>query len=138
MVVVGRVGGDEGSQDAMTGNRQRLGEKIRDVADAPDEDDTKVSLADPVPDPMQAHVGDLRHPLRHRVGSDADGHLVVAEQRGGGLGVAKILRSSVAMRAAAYKPAYSASATKEQTTGMRVEWQEMGWLTQSSSPVSPR
>ena len=40
--------------------------------------------------------------------------------------MAKILRSSVAMRAAAYKPAYSASATKEQTTGMRVEWQEMG------------
>ncbi len=57
MIVVGRVGGDEGSQDAMTGNRQRLGEKIRDIADAPDEDDTKVSLADPVPDPMQAHVG---------------------------------------------------------------------------------
>ena len=45
--------------------------------------------------------------------------------------LAKIFRSSVAMRAAAYKPAYSASATKEQTTGMRVEWQEMGWLTQS-------
>ena len=90
MVVVGRVGGDEGSQDAMTGNRQRLGEKIRDVADAPDEDDTKVSLADPVPDPMQAHVGGLRHPLRHRVGSDADGHLVVAEQRSGGLGVAHV------------------------------------------------
>ncbi len=52
--------------------------------------------------------------------------------------LAKILRSSVAMRAAAYKPAYSASTTKEQTTGMRVEWQEMGWLTQSSSSVSPR
>ncbi len=52
--------------------------------------------------------------------------------------LAKILRSSVAMRAAAYKPAYSASATKEQTTGMWVEWQEMGWLTQSSSSVSPR
>ena len=86
MVVVGRVGGDEGSQDAMTGNRQRLGEKIRDVVQAADENDTKVSLADPVPDPMQAHVGGFRHPLRHRVGSDADGHLVVAEQRGGGLG----------------------------------------------------
>jgi hypothetical protein len=52
--------------------------------------------------------------------------------------LAKVFRSSVAMRAAAYKPAYSASATKEQTTGMRVEWQEMGWLTQSSSSVSPR
>ena len=45
--------------------------------------------------------------------------------------LAKILRSSNAMRAAAYKPAYSASATKEQTTGMRMGWQEMGWLTQA-------
>ncbi len=40
--------------------------------------------------------------------------------------LAKIFCSSVTMRAAANKPAYSASATKEQTTGMRVEWQEMG------------
>jgi hypothetical protein len=56
-VVVGRVGGDKRSQDAMTGNRKRLGEKIRDVVQAADENDTKVSLADPVPDPMQAHVG---------------------------------------------------------------------------------
>ncbi len=45
---------------------------------------------DPVPDPMQAHVGSLGHPLRHRVGSNADSHLVVAEQRGGGLGVAHV------------------------------------------------
>ncbi len=85
-VIVGRVGGDEGGHDAMTGNRKRLGEKIRDVVQAADENDTKVSLADPVPDSMQAHVGGLRYPLRHRVGSDADGHLVVAEERGGGLG----------------------------------------------------
>ncbi len=90
MVVVGRVGGDEWSQDAMTGNRQRLGEEVGDVADAPDEDAAKMSLADPVPDPMQAHVGGLRHSLRDRVGSNADGHLVVAEQRGGGLGVAHV------------------------------------------------
>ena len=90
MVVVGRVGGDEGSQDAMTGNRQRLGEEVGDVVQAADKHDTKVSLADPVPDPMQAHVGGLGHPLRHRVGSNADGHLVVAEQRGGRLGVAHV------------------------------------------------
>jgi hypothetical protein len=36
--------------------------------------------------------------------------------------------SSTAMRAAAKRPPYSASATNEQTTGMRVEWVEMGWL----------
>jgi hypothetical protein len=125
----------------MTGNRKRLGEEVGDVAKAADEHDMIVSLAGPGPDPMQAHVGGLGHPLRHRVGSNADGDIVVAEQRGSGLGVAHVgqdFRSSVAMQAAAYKPAYSASATKEQTTGMRVEWQEMGWLTQSSSSVSPR
>jgi hypothetical protein len=74
----------------MTGNRGRLGEKVGDVAKAADEHDTKMSLANPVPDPMQAHVGGLGHPLRHRVGSNADGDLVVAEQRGGGLGVAHV------------------------------------------------
>ncbi len=98
-----------------------------------DEEGAKVSLAISVSDPMQSHVRCLRHPLGDRVGSNADSHLVVTKQR-----VGQDLRSSVAMRAATYKPAYSAFATKEQTTGMRVEWQEMGWLTQSSSSVSPR
>ncbi len=49
-----------------------------------------MSLADSVPDSMQAHVDGLGHPLRHRVGSNADSHLVVAEQRGGGLGVVHV------------------------------------------------
>ena len=35
--------------------------------------------------------------------------------------------------AAVKRPPYSASATKEQTTGMRVEWMEMGWLMGSSA-----
>jgi hypothetical protein len=122
----------------MTGDRKRFGEKIGNVVETADEKDTKVSLGDLVSDPMQAHVRCLRHPLGDRVCSNADIHLVVTKQRGGGLGLAKILRSSIAMRAAAYKPAYSTSVTKERTAGMRVEWQEMGWLTQSSSSVSPR
>ncbi len=46
------IGGDEGSRDAMTGNRQRLGEEVGDVVQAADKHDTKVSLADPVPDSM--------------------------------------------------------------------------------------
>ena len=85
----------------MTGNsnRQSLCKKVRDVSKAADEVDTEVSLADAVPDPVQAHVRGLGHALRDGVGCDADGHLVVAKQRGGRLGVAKILRSSVAMRA---------------------------------------
>jgi hypothetical protein len=36
----------------MTGNRERLGKKIDHVVQAADEEDTKVSLTDPVPDPV--------------------------------------------------------------------------------------
>ncbi len=89
-VDVGRVGNDEGSQDTMMGDRERLGEIVGDVMETTDENDTEVPLADPVPDPMQTHVSDLRHPLRDGVGSNADGHLIVAEQRGGGLGVVHV------------------------------------------------
>ncbi len=39
---------------------------------------------------MQSHVRCLRHPLGDRVGSNADSHLVVTKQRGGGLGVAHV------------------------------------------------
>jgi hypothetical protein len=75
----------------MTGNRKRLDEQeAGNIAQAADEHDTKVYLVDPVPDPMQAHAGGLGHLLRHRVGSDADGDLVVAEQRGDGLGLAHV------------------------------------------------
>ena len=74
----------------MTGNRQRLGEEIRYVVEAEDEKDTEVSLADPVPDPVQTHVRGLGHALRDGVGRDADGHLVVAKQRSGRLGVAHV------------------------------------------------
>jgi hypothetical protein len=49
-----------------------------------------VSLADPVPDPVQAHVRGLGHTLGDSVGRNADGHLVVAEQRGCRLGVAHV------------------------------------------------
>ncbi len=75
----------------MTGNGKRLREEeeVRHVVQAADEDeeDTEVSLADPVQDPVQAHVRGLGHSLGDGVGRDADGHLVVAKQRGGGLGV---------------------------------------------------
>ncbi len=74
----------------MTGNGQRLREEVRHVVEAADEGDTEVSLADPVPDPVQAHVRGLGHTLGDSVGRDADGHLVVAKQRGGRLGVAHV------------------------------------------------
>ncbi len=59
----------------------------------------------------------------------------------GGCGCPKfsrIARSSVAIQAAAKTPAYSDSATKERTTGILVEWAEMGWFTQESSRLEPR
>ncbi len=89
-VVIGRVGGDEGSQDAMTDDRERFGGEIGDIVETADVEDMKVSLADPVSDPMQSHVRCLRHPLGDCVGSNADSHLDVTKQRGGGLGVAHV------------------------------------------------
>ena len=74
----------------MTGNGQRLREEVRHVVEAADEKDTEVFLADPVPDPVQVHVRSLGHALGDGVGRDADGHLVVAKQRGGRLRVAHV------------------------------------------------
>ena len=76
----------------MSGNGQRLGEEIRHVVEAADKNNSKMSLADAVPDPVQAHVRGLGHALRDGVGRDADGHLVVAEQRGGRLRVAHVCK----------------------------------------------
>ncbi len=57
----------------MTGDsRERFGAEIGDVVETVDEEDTKVSLVGPVSDPMQSHVRCLRHPLRGRVGTNAD------------------------------------------------------------------
>ncbi len=80
----------------MTGDRVGFGEKIGDVVETADKEDTKVSLADPVSDPMQSHVRCLRHSVGDRVGSNADSsHLVVTKQRGGGLGVAHVSQDFV-------------------------------------------
>ena len=65
----------------MTGNGQMLCKEVRHVVEAADEEVTEVSLADPVPDPVQAHVRGLGHTLGDGVGSDADGHLVVANAK---------------------------------------------------------
>ncbi len=66
----------------MTSNGKRLREEVRQILQATDEEDTEVSLADPVPDPVQAHVGGLRHSLGDRVGRDANGHLVCRKTMG--------------------------------------------------------
>jgi hypothetical protein len=74
----------------MTGDRERFGVEIGDVVETADEENTKVSLADPVSDSMQAHVRRLRYPLGDHVGSNADSLPDVTKQRGGGLGVAHV------------------------------------------------
>ena len=43
----------------MAGDGQGLGEEVRVIADAGDEDGAKVSLSNPVPNPMPAHVNRL-------------------------------------------------------------------------------
>ncbi len=63
--------------------------------EAADEEDTEVSLADRVPDPVHAHVRGLGHTLGDGVGRDADGHLVVAKQWGGRLRVAHVCQDFV-------------------------------------------
>jgi hypothetical protein len=50
----------------------------------------------------------------------------------------RICRSFVAMREEAKAPAYSASATNEQTTGMRVEWDDIEWLRSSIGEVAEK
>ena len=69
---------------------QGLGEKISMIADAGDEDGAKVSLSNPVPDPMPAHVDRLRHFEVDAIGRETDSNLIVAEDRGRGLRVAKV------------------------------------------------
>jgi len=74
----------------MAGDRQGLGEEVRVIADAGDEDGAKVSLSNPVPDPMPAHVDRLRHFEADAIGRETDSDLIVAEDWGRGLRVAHV------------------------------------------------
>ena len=69
---------------------QGLGEKISMIANAGDEDGAKVSLPNPIPDPMPAHVDRLRHFEVDAIGRETDSNLIVAEDRGRGLRVAHV------------------------------------------------
>ena len=53
------IDGRERCKELMAGDGQGLGKKISMIADAGDEDGAKVSLSNPVPDPMSAHVNRL-------------------------------------------------------------------------------
>jgi hypothetical protein len=114
---------------AMVGDGQGFGEEICYIFFFRHEDDAKVFLPYTVPQPMEAHVKRLRHLEVDGIGRDTDGNFVVAEKWGWTLMVvmsSKIWRSLVVMRPAAKRLAYSAFSTNEQTTGIRVEWVEMG------------
>ena len=59
MDVIFRIDGRERCKELMACDGQGLGEEVRVIADAGDEDGAKVSLSNPVPDPMPAHVNRL-------------------------------------------------------------------------------
>ena len=71
-------------------DRQSFGEKISMVVDARDKRSAEVTLPDPIPDPMPAHVDRLRHFEVDAIGRETDSNLIVAEDRGRGLRVAKV------------------------------------------------
>ena len=111
----------------MSSYRQRLRQEIGSVLKSRDVKNLKLSLLNAVFEPMKTHVDGFRH-FR---GEDVIGQTHRALIGVGGWGCPmlwRIRRSSSAILAAAKIPAYSASATKEQTTGMRVECTDMGWL----------
>ena len=74
----------------MAGDGQGLGEKIRVITAARDEDGSEVALANPIPDPMPAHVNRLRHFEVYAIGRETDSDLIVAEDWGRGLGVSHV------------------------------------------------
>ena len=74
----------------MAGDGQGLGEKVSMIADARDKRSAEVSLPDPIPDPMPAHVDRLRHFEVDTIGRETDSNLIVAEDRGRGLRVAHV------------------------------------------------
>jgi hypothetical protein len=122
---------------------QRLSEEICKILQARNEHDAKLALIDTIPQPMESHIQRfdifgitvwLARPIAHSLSQK----ITV-----GGWGCPRserMRRSSRASRAAAQRPAYSASATNETTTGILVEWAETGWLMvgSSSGRVDPR
>ncbi len=56
----------------MTGDGQGLGEKVSTISNAWDEHGAEVSLSDPIPDPMSAHVDRLRHFEVNAIGRETD------------------------------------------------------------------
>ncbi len=74
----------------MTGDGQGLGKIVSMIADARDKRSAEVSLPDPIPDPMPAHVDRLRHFEVDAIGRETDSNLIVAKDRGRGLRVAHV------------------------------------------------
>ena len=78
----------------MSCNRQGFRKEVGVIKQSRDEDDAKMSLLNPVPDPMPAHVNRLGHPEVDAVGRETDSNLIVAEDWGPGLRVAHVLQNS--------------------------------------------
>jgi hypothetical protein len=69
----------------MASNRQGFGKKIGQVLQARVEDDAKLALLDPVPQPVKPHIQRLGHLGGDSIVGEANRQLVVAENGGCGL-----------------------------------------------------
>ena len=76
----------------MTSDGQSFREEIGNVLKTWNEEDVELMLSDAVPQPVKTHVQRLRHLDIDAVVGEANGNLVVAEDRCRRLGVAHVLK----------------------------------------------
>ena len=81
---------EKGARSLWRATGKALVRKVSMIADARDKRSAEVSLPDPIPDPMPAHVDRLRHFEVDAIGRETDSNLIVAEDRGRGLRVAHV------------------------------------------------
>jgi hypothetical protein len=109
--------------------------------DAGDEHDAELALIDTITEPVKSHVQGLAELGHHGPIGEPNRALVIAVDNGERSEYPRstiISRLSRAMREAVKTPAISASATKETTTGMRVECAETGWLRGASGSMAKK
>ncbi len=75
----------KGASEKWRATGKALVNKIGQILQARDEDDAKLALLDPVPQPVKPHIQRLGHLGGDSVVGEANRHLVVAENGGCGL-----------------------------------------------------
>ena len=79
-----------GCEELVSGYGQGFREEVGVIFQTRNKRSAEVSLPNPIPDPMPAHVDRLRHFEVDAIGRETDSNLIVAEDRGRGLRVAKV------------------------------------------------